>query len=112
MIILKICITSKGENPDSIIEKNFGRTPFLAIYDTISKEFDFIENINRNLAGGVGPKTAQMVIDNNTEVLITGIIGINAKNVIDAAEIRIVKTDSEKTLKEAVADFEKENPDN
>ncbi|MBN2733475.1 MAG: NifB/NifX family molybdenum-iron cluster-binding protein [Methanomicrobiaceae archaeon] len=109
---MKICITSKEESPESRVEKSFGRTPFIAVYDTESKEFNFIENTNRNLAGGVGPKTAQMVINCGAKILITGMIGENAKNVIDAAEIRIITVSDEKTIKEAVSDFEKENPAN
>ena len=109
---MKICITSKEASPESNVEKSFGRTPYIAVYDTVSKEFTFIENTNRNLSGGVGPKTAQMVINNNAEVLLTGMIGENAKNAIDAAGVRIVTVSTEKTVKEAVSDFEKENPVN
>lgn len=102
---MKICITSKESSTDSIVEKNFGRAPYIAVYDTDSKEFVFLENPNINLAGGVGPKTAQMVINSNAKVLITGMIGDNAKNVIDAAGIKIIKTDTDKTVKEAAAGF-------
>ena len=109
---MKICITSKEASPESNVEKNFGRTPYIAVYDTGSKEFTFIENTNRNLAGGVGPKTAQMVINNNAKVILLAMIGENAKNAIDAAGIRIVTVSTEKTVKEAVSDFEKENPVN
>lgn len=105
---MKICITSKESSTDSIVEKNFGRAPYIAVYDTDSKEFEFLENPNINLAGGVGPKTAQMVINSNAKVLITGMIGDNAKNVIDAAGIRFIKSGTDKTIKEAAAGFESE----
>jgi len=109
VIFLKICITSTGNNTESLVEKNFGRAPYLAVYDTVSEEFTFLENKNMNLSGGVGPKTAQMVIDSQAEVLITGMIGDNAKNVIDAAKIRIIKTGTDKSVKVAASEFESEN---
>ncbi|WOF16139.1 dinitrogenase iron-molybdenum cofactor biosynthesis protein [Methanoplanus sp. FWC-SCC4] len=104
---MKICITCKGKTPKSPVEKNFGRTPFLALYDEEKKAFEFVENTHKDDAGGVGPKTAQLIADTGALVVITGMIGDNARKAIDIAEIETYKQSAEASVEETIEAFQK-----
>ena len=81
---------------DKIVETNvcssFGRTPYFLIYDTEIKDGRFIDNSAAASQGGSGIKAAQIVVDNNANVLLTPRCGENAAEVIKAANIEIYKT--------------------
>ncbi|MBP2132626.1 putative Fe-Mo cluster-binding NifX family protein [Methanomicrobium sp. W14] len=106
---MKICITVKNGNMETAVEKNFGRTPYLAVYDTQTKKTEFIENTSSAMASGAGRKTAQAVIDSGAEYVITGMTGGNAVDALKAAGIHIIKAGPGATLKEAINDFEIKN---
>ena len=111
MVFLKICITVKDKNINNSIEKNFGRTPYIALYDTDTKEVCFVENTHCDASIGAGIRTARMVIDNGAEILYTGVVGENARRVIDSADIRIVEVTLKKSLCEILSELDAENLD-
>ncbi len=71
---------------------SFGRTPYFLIYDTETKQADFVDNSAAASQGGAGIKAAQTIVDKKAEVLLTPRCGENAAEVIKAAKIRIFKT--------------------
>lgn len=72
---------------------SFARTPFFMYYDTQSGETEVKVNPAADAAGGAGLKAAQVLLDENTEVLLTVRCGENAAEVLKAAEIKIYKTE-------------------
>ncbi len=84
---MKICITSQGATPDAGVEERFGRAPYFIIMDTETGSFEAVANPYAAGAGGVGPRAAQLVIDNKAEALVSGMLGGNAKAVLDAAGV-------------------------
>ena len=81
---------------DASMETNicisFGRAPYFLIYDTETKEANFLENSAAASQGGAGIKAAQMVADHHAEALLTPRCGENAAEVFHAAGIKIYQT--------------------
>lgn len=72
---------------------SFGRTPYFMIADTEKNTFDLIENTAAEAQGGAGIKAAQIIVDQNAEVLITLRCGQNAAEIFNAAGIKIMKSE-------------------
>lgn len=89
---MKIAIPVEDKSIETCVSQSFGRTSFFLIYDTDSKDTEFIDNSAAQSQGGAGIKAAQLVIDSQAEVLLTPRCGQNAADVINAANIKIYKT--------------------
>ncbi len=70
---------------------SFGRTPYFMIYDTDSKQKEFIVNEAASAQGGAGIKAAQTVIDSGATAVITVRLGENSAEVLKAGEVGIFK---------------------
>jgi len=105
---MKIAISTGEENVRALLNPRFGRCEFFALYDTETKEWKFIPNSGSLEGKGAGIKAAQLVIEQNVDVLLTGDLGPNAADLIAEAGIKVYSL-PEITLEEAVAEFEKGN---
>lgn len=105
---MKIAITSSGKDLQSDLDPRFGRCLYFIIYDTDSKQYEAVENNNIGGIGGVGIQTAQMMIDKDIKVVITGNCGPNAFNTLQAAGIQLVAGVSGKVEK-AIEEYQKGN---
>ncbi len=77
---------------DGSVCVSFGRTPYFMLYDTENNESTLITNSAANSQGGAGIKAAQIIVDNNADVLITPRCGQNAAEVLTAANVKIYKS--------------------
>lgn len=98
---MKVAVTSKGETKDSVFEGRFGRTPYFLIFDTESDEFKAVKNPYCEEASGVGPRAAQLLVDNGVEKVITGNVGGNAASALEMAGIKLVLDKDGGSAKEA-----------
>ena len=89
-----IAIPIEGKNLETNVCQSFGRTPYFLIFDTDTKESEFIDNSAATSTGGAGIKAAQIIVDNKAEVLLTPRLGANAADTLKAADIEIYKTTS------------------
>ncbi len=89
---MKIAIPVNDERLESEVCPSFGRTPSFMVYDSSSTETTFIENSAANSPGGAGIKAAQLIVDNNIDVLLTPRCGENAGEVLIPANVKIYKT--------------------
>lgn len=74
---------------------SFGRAPYFLIYDTESNENIYVKNTAAESQGGAGIKAAQIIVDNEAEILITPRCGENAAEVLSAANIKIFKSNND-----------------
>lgn len=99
---MKIAITTTGEDLSAEVDPRFGRAKRFLIYDTDTKQFELVDNVqNMNLPQGAGIQAAKTVASQGVKAVITGHVGPKAFNVLNAAKIEIYLTDK-KTVKEAI----------
>lgn len=104
---MKIAIPVDDNNINSNVCISFGRAPYFLFYDTEKNESNFFNNSAANSQGGAGIKAAQIIVDNNADVLITPRCGENAAEVLKAAYITIYKSKNN-SIEENLKDLKEE----
>ncbi|MFH1073837.1 MAG: NifB/NifX family molybdenum-iron cluster-binding protein [Candidatus Firestonebacteria bacterium] len=99
---MKICITSEGNTLDSAVDPRFGRCKYFIIVDNETEKFEAIDNTNIGLTGGAGIQSAQLVASLGVKKVLTGNVGPNAFQTLQAAKIDIY-TGVSGSVKEALA---------
>ncbi|OGX15022.1 MAG: dinitrogenase iron-molybdenum cofactor biosynthesis protein [Omnitrophica WOR_2 bacterium RBG_13_41_10] len=103
---MKICITSEGNTLDSQVDGRFGRCQYFIIVDTQTLEFEAIQNPNIEAMGGAGIQSAQLVASKQVKAVLTGNVGPNAFQTLQAAGIDIFAGASG-TVKDIVEKYKK-----
>ena len=99
---MKICITSEGNNLDSNVDPRFGRCRYFIFLDTDTGNFEAVENTGINQSGGAGIQAAQLIISQGVKAVLTGNVGPNAFQALNAGKIGIY-TGISGSVKEALA---------
>lgn len=89
---MKIGIPVNERSMEKGICPSFGRASFFLIYDTETKEGEYLENFAVSSQGGAGIKAAQAVVNSGAKALITPRCGENAASVIRSGDIKIYKS--------------------
>jgi len=103
---MKICITSQANNLDSLVDPRFGRCEYFIIYDTETDQFEAVENPHVGEGGGVGIRAAELVASKGVKAVLTGNIGPNATQTLQAANIDIISGITG-NVKEAIEKYKK-----
>jgi predicted Fe-Mo cluster-binding NifX family protein len=99
---MRIAIPSTGENLTSPISDTLGRSPFLIFYDSSTGEYDSVENPGFQIQDGSGLKASEIIIQNNTDVLLTIEIGRKAYSLLMKEHMKIQLLKSGGTVKSAI----------
>ena len=101
---MKIAISVSGLDLEADVDPRFGRCQQFLIVKTDTMNFEVIPNGSASAMGGAGIQAAQTVAGQNVKTVITGNIGPNAFQTLNAAGIEVV-TGATGTAREAVESF-------
>ena len=103
---MKICVTSEGNNLDSKVDPRFGRCRYFIVVETDSLEFEAIQNPNVEAMGGAGVQSGQLIAERQVKAVLTGNVGPNAFQTLQAAGIDVI-TGLSVSVKEAIEKYNK-----
>ena len=103
-----ICISSQGNTLDSQVDPRFGRCQYFIIVDTDTLEFESVENPNIDAMGGSGIQSGQLIASKNVKAVLTGNVGPNAFQTLQAVGIEVI-TGISGSVKEAIEKYKKGN---
>ncbi|MDD5483280.1 MAG: NifB/NifX family molybdenum-iron cluster-binding protein [Kiritimatiellae bacterium] len=102
---MKILVTAKGREMTDEVDPRFGRAKFFIIVDTDTNEVSAHDNSqNLNAAQGAGIQAAQGVVRLGAEAVISGNVGPNAFQTLNAAGVKMYLC-PQATVEEAVNKF-------
>lgn len=101
---MKIVISTTGENLDSQIDPRFGRCQYFIFIETGTMDYEVVPNNSMMASGGAGIQAAQYVIDQGAKIVITGNLGPNAYQTLNAGGLELI-TGVSGTVKEAVEKY-------
>ena len=84
---MRIVVSSQGENLDAAASPIFGRCPIYLFVDTETMAFEAVANPAMNQGGGAGIQAAQFVVNQGAEAVLSGNLGPNAFDVLQAAGV-------------------------
>lgn len=111
---MKILFTAKGSNWDSQIDPRFGRADVLLTYDEIKDELIALLNKESESRGhGIGFQTAEIVLELNPDVIITGDgPGRKALDILRNSDVETYIGAGEMSVKEAYEAFKNNRLEN
>ncbi|MCG2720887.1 MAG: NifB/NifX family molybdenum-iron cluster-binding protein [Thermodesulfovibrionales bacterium] len=103
---MKICVTAQGDNLDAPVDPRFGRCQYFVIVDTDTIEFEAIKNPNIDASGGAGIQSGQIMADRQVKAVVTGNVGPNAFETLNAAGISVI-TGASGNVRQAMEKYKK-----
>lgn len=102
---MKVAVSASENTLTSKLEQRFGRARWFVIYDTGTRNYEFLENTRQLSAPqGAGIQSAGTVSRASVSALITGHIGPKAYKVLEKAGVTIYLTDTG-TIEDALEKF-------
>ena len=103
---MKLCVSATGNDLGATVDPRFGRCQFFIFIDSDTMAFEPVANPAFTAGGGAGIQAAQLVVNKSAAIVLTGNVGPNAFQALQAAGIKIV-TGISGTVKEAIEKFKK-----
>ena len=86
---MKIAVTATGPTSDASLDPRFGRSAYFLIVDTDTLNFKAIQNPNVMATGGAGIQSAQLVVAEGAQAVVSGSFGPNALRTLAAAGVQL-----------------------
>jgi len=107
-IMMKVAISSTGTEIDSEVDQRFGRCNYFLIVDVETNSFEVFRNSSASAPNGAGIEAAKNLAKKGIKAIISGNIGPNAFQVLDAEGIDVVQ-EFKGTVNEAIKNFKEGN---
>ena len=105
---MKLCITCTGKHLQDRVDSRFGRAPYFLLIETESLNYEAIENPAGDTGQGAGIRAAQVMVDRGVNALLTGVVGPNAGEALQAAGIKVYEgAGPEDSAEKAIEKFKK-----
>jgi predicted Fe-Mo cluster-binding NifX family protein len=101
---MRIVVSSQGESLEAPTSPVFGRCPTFMFVDTETLAFEAMPNAAMSQGGGAGIQAAQLVVNQGAEAVLSGHLGPNAFDVLQAAGVPGYLI-SDGTIRQAVEAF-------
>jgi predicted Fe-Mo cluster-binding NifX family protein len=101
---MRIIVTANGAGLDALASPIFGRCPTYVFVDTETMGFEAVDNPAVNASGGAGIQAAQFVVERGARAVLSGRVGPNALDVLQAANVPVYTFDGG-TVRQAVEAF-------
>jgi predicted Fe-Mo cluster-binding NifX family protein len=102
---MRVAVSSTGAGLDAPISQQFGRCPMFVFVETSTMESEAAANPSLEAVSGSGIEAAQFIAERGAEAVITGAVGPNAMNVLQAAGMSVYRHGGG-TVRQAVEKFE------
>jgi predicted Fe-Mo cluster-binding NifX family protein len=103
---MKLCISSTENDLDASVDPRFGRCQYFLFVNSETMDFEAVVNPAFSAGGGAGVQAAQLAANKGAKVVITGNIGPNAFQALEAAGLKII-TGVKGTVRSVVDSFKK-----
>jgi predicted Fe-Mo cluster-binding NifX family protein len=87
---MKVCITAQGNTLDADLDPRFGRCQYFIIVDPDTLQYEALQNPNLEATGGAGIQSGQLMAKKQVHAVITGNVGPNAFQTLQAANIEVI----------------------
>ena len=101
---MKVIVTAEGKDLDSRVDPRFGRCMYFIVVDPETLDFESVSNSGLDARGGAGIQAGQLVASKGAKAVITGNVGPNAYQTLQAAGISIF-TGASGTVRQALEDY-------
>ena len=98
---MKVLVSAMQDSLDADVSPVFGRCPVYVFVDSETMQFEAVPNPAMSAAGGAGIQAAQFAVSKGAQAMLTGNVGPNAFNVLQAAGMTIYPV-SGGTVRQAV----------
>lgn len=103
---MKVVIAAQADNMDSLVERRFGRAPWLIIADGRTEGWEAVDNrANIENGGSIGVQTANTAAALDAQVAIAVDIGPKAHEMLSMAGISVCHAEDGLTVREAFTRF-------
>ena len=103
---MKICISSTKNDLEASVNPRFGRCQYFLFVDTETMHFEAVRESRFYRRRGAGIQAAQAVVNKGANVVLTGDVGPNAFQALQAGGIKIV-TGAQGLVKDVIERFNK-----
>jgi predicted Fe-Mo cluster-binding NifX family protein len=103
---MKLCISSTKNDLEASVDPRFGRCQYFLFVDTGTMNFEAVGNPAFTAGGGAGIQAAQAVVNKGADAVITGNVGPNAFQALQAGGVKII-TGAQGPVKDVVERFNK-----
>ncbi|SRR5574344_1828619 len=99
---MKIAIAANESQVKSHVDPHFGRCEWYCLYDTETKNIEFIENTARNQSGNSGCEAVTILLDKGVNIVVAGRFGSKVVEVFRSKNIQMIVPENVKTIHEII----------